>query len=576
MNEPPSASIGYGYESDPSNPSERHRISAMVFEHIGEAVAVTNRSGRIMLANPAFARYIRQPVHHLIGQQLDHFLASHDPELRPIALPDWRQADFHEWSGVVWLHNGEATPVPAHMTLSDIPVFADRSHPLIACFSDLSSQYRQQRQLWELAHRDRTTGLPNFRSFEEKIQRVLLTAGERFGHILLIHAGGIAEIFGAHGHVVGEQVLRILATRLKNLCPQSEDVAYLDSGVFGVLLAGRAHAETQDLARTSLGAFMESVQTDKQHFHLKPHVGVCDYPESGANAADLIRHARLALHEAELAVTPNVRVFSLEQDASVRERLMMESHLSNAVKNGELHLHFQPQISLKERRCIGAEALLRWRNPSLGDIAPTRFIPVAEASGAMLSIGSWVLDEACRQQHAWQQAGHVPVPLAVNVSAPQVLEDDLADVVEKTLIRHDLDPHWLEIEITEGLLLTDSRRAMETLRKLASLGVRLALDDFGTGYASFSYLQRFQFHRLKIDRSLVQQVAERERDAAIVNAIAGMGRALGMEILAEGVEQESQARILSQNGCDAAQGFLYSRPLPAQSAGEWISHHANR
>jgi|GEM_PF-6990900 len=559
-----------------SGPGERHRISAMVFEHIGEAVAITNRSGRIMLANPAFARFVRQPVHHIVGQQLDHFLASHDPDLHPASLPKWQQADFHEWNGVVWLHCGDITPVPARMTLTDIPVFADQSHPLIACFTDLSSQYRQQRQLWELAHRDRITGLPNFRSFEEKIQHALLASGHKFGHILLIHAGGIAEIFGAHGHLVGEQVLRALSTRLKHLCPQPEDVAYLDSGVFGVLLTGREHQEALALARDSLDALMASVQIDTQHFHLKPHVGVCDYPESGANTADLIRHARLALHEAELAVTPGVRAFSLEQDASVRERLTLESHLSNAVKHGELYLHFQPQVSLEKHHCIGAEALLRWHNASLGHISPTRFIPVAEASGAMLRIGSWVLDEACRQQRAWQKEGRLHVPLAVNVSAPQVLEDDLPEAVESALSRHGLAPRWLEIEITEGLLLTDSHRAVQTLRKLADLGVRLALDDFGTGYASFSYLQRFQFHRLKIDRSLVQQVAERERDAAIVRAIAGMGHALGMEILAEGIEQTAQAHILGQNGCDTAQGFLYSRPLPAQTAGDWIDHHAHR
>lgn len=553
---------------------ERHRISALVFEHIAEAVAVTNRRGRIMVANPAFARMVGKRAESLRGEYLDRYLATHDENLRPVLRPDWANGATRNWRGEVWLHGQQGFPTPAWLTFAASTAGDSGLQPWVACFTDLTEQHRQNRAMWDMAHTDRITGLPNFRSFEELAEQALNQGVDACGHVIVFHICGLSDIVGVHGHLAGEQILRRLSARLQSLFPQVKGLFYLDSGEFGVLLPGAVQDEAMTLAKSSLASLMESVQTEDHHFHLKPYAGVCGYPEAGANANELIRHARLAVDQARRTGPPCVRNFDLSQDASLRERLLIDAHLNKALDNKELKLVYQPQIDLESGQCIGAEALLRWHSAVLGDISPDRFVPIAESNGAMLEIGRWVLDEACRQMRAWQVAGQLRVPVAVNVSAPQLLEDDLPMAVAEALEKHQLAPEWLEIELTEGLLLTDSHRAGEALNRLAEMGVGLALDDFGTGYASFSYLQRFQFHRLKIDRSLIRHVAERPRDTAIVRAIIGMGRALDMQILAEGIETVEQAEALRETGCDIAQGFLYSRPIPSQQAGAWISRYA--
>lgn len=558
----------------PLGEAERHRISALVFEHIAEAVAVTNRSGRIMVANPAFARMVGKRAESLRGEYLDRYLVTHDPNLHPVTRPDWAKGATENWRGEVWLHGQHGYPTPAWLTFAASAAGDSSLQPWVACFTDLSEQHRQNRAMWDMEHTDRITGLPNFRSFEEQVGQALNQGIDASGHVIVYHIAGLSDIVGVHGHLTGEQILRRLSARLQSQFPRAMGLYYLDSGEFGVMLPETVLDEAMTHASLGLASLIESVQTGEHHFHLKPYAGVCGYPEAGANANELIRHARLAVDQARRTGPPCVRNFDLSQDASLRERLLIDTHLANAMNNKELRLVYQPQIDLESGQCIGAEALLRWHSAVLGDISPDRFVPIAESNGVMLEIGRWVLDEACRQMRAWQVAGQLRVPVAVNVSAPQLLEDDLPMAVAEALERHQLAPEWLEIELTEGLLLTDSHRAGEALNRLAEMGVGLALDDFGTGYASFSYLQRFQFHRLKIDRSLIRHVAERPRDTAIVRAIIGMGRALDMQILAEGIETDAQAEALRETGCDIAQGFLYSRPISSQQAGAWISQHA--
>jgi predicted signal transduction protein with EAL and GGDEF domain len=548
----------------------------MVFEQIAEAVVITNQSGRIMLANPAFAHLVGSSAEALRGEYLDRFLTTHDDQLRPVARPTWNAMAQPDWRGEVWLHGPYGQPVPAWLSYTSTGESAKHpiGHPIVACFTDLSVQHAQQQALWDQAHRDRITNLPNFRSLEER-------AGDKLGDhetglLMVFYMGGLGDIAGAHGHPVAEQILRRLAARLQTQFFEDGHTYFLDSNEFGVLLPRISEEQALKRAGSAVTSLMEPVLIDDISFHIKPYAGLCAFPDGGNSASDLIRHARLAVDLARRSGSPCVRSFDLQDDANLKARLELDTQLAHALERGEFRLVYQPQVELENGDCIGAEALLRWNNPVLGEVSPVRFIPVAEASGLMLSIGRWVLDEACRQMRAWQDEGLLCTPIAVNVSAPQLLEDNLPLAVAEALEKHQLDPRWLEIELTESLLLTDSHRAKAAIDQLADLGVGLALDDFGTGYASFSYLQRFQFHRLKIDRSLVQYVTDRPRDAAIVGAIAGMGRALDMEILVEGIETSEQAQALRASGCVVAQGFLYARPLAAADAGRWIKQHTSK
>ena len=550
---------------------ERHRLSGLVFEQIAEAVVITSQNGRIMLANPAFARLVGSTTEALRGEFLGRFLATHDDQLRPVVRPAWNAMAQLAWRGEVWLHGAYGQPVPVWLSYTSTGESAGQ--PIVASFTDLSVQHQQQRALWIQAHRDRITNLPNFRSLEESIGKSLTQ--DESGLLMVIHIGGLSDIAGAHGHPITEQLLRRLAARLQSLFPEEGQTYFLDSNEFGVLLPHISEADALVHADTAITTLMEPVLIEDTPFHVKPYAGLCASPEDVSSASELIRHARLAVDHARRSGSPCVRSFDLQDDAALKARLALDTHLASALARREFSLVYQPQVNLEHGHSIGAEALLRWHNPVLGTVSPVRFIPVAEANGLMLEIGRWVLDEACRQMRAWQDEGLLCTPIAVNVSAPQLLEDNLPQAVAEALEKHQLDPRWLEIELTESLLLTDSHRAKAAIDQLADLGVGLALDDFGTGYASFSYLQRFQFHRLKIDRSLVQHVAERPRDAAIVGAIAGMGRALNMQILAEGIETPEQAQALRASGCDVAQGYLYARPLPAAEAGRWIKHHAS-
>lgn len=545
----------------------RHRLAAQVFEHLGEAVVVLNPAGRIILANPAFGQLLGVTPEATRGMPLEHYLAARSPEGGTVSRPDWGDADG--WRGEAWLQAAGGRPIPVWLSLDGLPGVAGQARPLVASFTDISEPYRQRRALWELAHHDRVTGLPNLRGLMQRIDQSLAEAGSGYGHLLLVRVAGLTEIQGAHGHAMGERVARRLARRLAGL---GEVLGYLEGGEFGLWLPDTTPAEAGRLARACLYALDRGVAVATQYFHLRPHAGLCCYPVGGQDARELIHHARLALREASRASTPGVRFFDMSQDLEMREQLRLEARLSDALARDAFRLVYQPQVDMASGHPVGAEALLRWHDAELGEVAPGRFIPVAEASGGMLEIGAWVLDEACRQLRDWRAAGHAPSRLAINISAPQLLDQDLPATVAAALERHVLPPASLELEVTEGLLLADGERAASTLRRLSEMGVGLALDDFGTGYASFAYLQRYHFHRLKIDRSLVRHVAHLPRDAAIVTAIVALGRALRMEVLAEGVEDAAQADVLRRGGCDLAQGYFYAHPLPPSEAALWRGH----
>ena len=333
---------------------------------------------------------------------------------------------------------------------------------------------------------------------------------------------------------------------------------------FVLALPSAGHAETvARVARKILRSFVEPFLIEGHSLVVTPSIGIAAGAGGRRDSDTLVRNADTAMYHAKERGRNNYQFFAAAMNAAALDRLNLETQLRQAIERNEFELHFQPIIDSSAQRIVGLEALIRWRHPVHGLIPPMRFIPVAEESGLILEIGSWVLLEACRCNRAWQREGLPAVPVAVNVSALQLRRGSLDKAVAAALAASDLAPQYLELELTESLLMEQTEATIRTLEQLKVSGVRLVMDDFGTGYSSLSYLRRFAIDKLKIDRSFVSEVTRNSNDAAIVRAIIAMGHSLGVKVLAEGVESLDQLTLIREAGCDEIQGFYVSHPLPA-------------
>ncbi|MBP6654038.1 MAG: EAL domain-containing protein, partial [Propionivibrio sp.] len=304
-------------------------------------------------------------------------------------------------------------------------------------------------------------------------------------------------------------------------------------------------------------------------------IGIAIYPDDGSDFDTLLQKADTAMYHAKEAGRNSHRFFTEQMNRQVVEHLSLETNLRRALENKEFVLHYQPQMDLGDGRIIGVEALIRWNSPENGLISPARFIPVAEDSGLIVPIGAWVLNEACRQARAWQDAGLPPIVVAVNLSAVQFKRPELVNTVINALVLSDLDSQWLELELTESILIQDAEATLDTVRRLKSLGIKLSMDDFGTGYSSLTYLKRFAVDKLKIDQSFVRDLVSDPDDAAIVRAIIQMAHSLKLKTIAEGVETEELANLLRIFHCDEIQGYWLARPMPAEQMEVFLRERAN-
>ena len=424
---------------------------------------------------------------------------------------------------------------------------------------------RDQERIRQLAWYDSLTGLPNRALLQDRLG--VATAGAMRDQetlaTLFLDLDQFKNINDSLGHAIGDRLLQQVARRIADCVRASDTVARLGGDEFVVIMPNiRAPADAAFLAEKMLAAVARPYAIDGRELYITPSIGIAVCPEDGCDFESLIQHADAAMYLAKENGRNNYQYFTAALNARAVERLSLESALRGALERREFSLHYQPQINLASGAIIGVEALLRWRHPVLGWVAPDRFIPVAEDSGLIVPIGAWVLQEACRQARAWQAAGLAPLLMAVNVSGVQFHQADLAETVRDILAEHGLAAASLEIEMTESVLMKSADSAVEILRKFREMGVRLAIDDFGTGYSSLSYLKRFPIDKLKIDRSFVSDITTDPDDAAIASAIIAMAHRLRLKVIAEGVETPGHLGFLLQEGCDEAQGYHYSKPLP--------------
>ena len=416
-----------------------------------------------------------------------------------------------------------------------------------------------------MAHHDTLTGLPNRSMLDERVASAIEAADECGGTMTLafLDLDNFKLVNDSLDHHAGDELLKIVAARMMNCVRASDSIVRLGGDEFVVLLSGamRRGETVEDRLHAVRNAIAEPVEIEGRAFQVTCSMGVAAYPEHGRNATELLARADAAMYRAKEIGRDAVQVFTAELANRAHEKLVQQEELRRALARSELFLQYQPQMDLATGRIFAVEALIRWRHPERGLVAPGDFIPLAEETGLIGPIGDWTLREACRQNKAWQDAGLPSIVVSVNVSARQFQEKDWVERVAAALSESGLEARYLELELTESMIMEDVQQAVGTMHRLEQLGVHLAIDDFGTGYSSLASLKRFPVGRLKIDRSFVQDLPDDGDDAAIARAVISLAHSLQLRVIAEGVETREQMDFLREAGCDEIQGFYLSRPI---------------
>jgi diguanylate cyclase (GGDEF)-like protein/PAS domain S-box-containing protein len=543
-----------------------------IIESIPAMVLVKDaRDLRYVLINHAGEELLGVSRDDIIGKDVYDFFPKEQAE-------HYTQLD-HEtlWSGrrVVMGEHELHTPHNGARFVSTkkIAILGDKGDPeyLLTVTEDITERRRAEEQIAHLAHHDTLTGLPNRAVFNEQLAMTLARAsatGQSFA-VLCLDLDRFKEINDVFGHSVGDALLRGVAERLK-AAGADVFIARLGGDEFTLIVADHAEpSAVSNLADRLLAAMAEDFEIEGHRLRVGLSVGVAIYPVDGADATALLGNADAALYRAKAEGRNVVRFFEAEMDRHLRERRALQHDLRSAIERGQIALHYQPQAGIG-RDVLGFEALVRWWHPTRGLILPSVFIPLAEESGLIISIGEWILREACREAASWAR----PLQIAVNLSPMQFRYGDLPTMVHTVLLETGIDPCRLELEITESVLIGDFSRTVSTLRRLKALGVRISMDDFGTGYSSLSYLQSFPFDKIKIDQAFIANLDRNPQSAAIVRAVIGLGRGLALPVVAEGVETEEQLEFLHREDCKEVQGYLIGRPRPIEDYAEMVGRPA--
>ena len=424
-----------------------------------------------------------------------------------------------------------------------------------------------------LATHDQLTGLPNRSLFHDRLSQALAAAqrSRQRLSLLFLDLDGFKSINDSLGHAAGDGLLRGLSRRITACLRETDLAGRLGGDEFAALLTNLSHElDASTVARKLIAELSEPLQFRSQSMSIRCSIGIATFPADGTDADELLKKADIAMYHAKERGGGRFEFYTREMNAAIEERQSLEEDLRTVVEDGALVLHYQPQFDLTRGRIIGAEALLRWQHPERGLLSPSAFLPILEETGLVLSTGNWVLRQACEQNAQWNRDGHRGLRISVNVSSQQFLEPDFATSVAELLDATGLPPVCLELEITESSLLRDVDVTVNTLRSLRHMGVRLAIDDFGTGYSSLSYLKRLPIDVLKIDQSFVRALTTDPADATITEAIVRLAGGLNLTTIAEGVESLEQLLLLGSYGCNRMQGFLFGKPVPAETFERWL------
>ena len=557
---------------------EKLRLLAVVFESTTEGIIIADKDKKIIAVN--------EPFTQMTGYTQDDVLGK-DPSLLGSGLHDkaffeamWKEiARQGSWRGEMWDRRKDGEAFPVLQAISQVSAEDGTLTHYVSILTDITALKKSQEHLDFLAYHDPLTKLPNRSLFNERLEHACQLAKREQGKlaVIFLDLDRFKTINDSLGHQIGDKLLIASARRLTNLLRASDTIARLGGDEFIILLE-----EVDDpqaiavLCRDLITAFEAPFTIDGHSLHITPSMGISLFPQDGQDVDTLVKNADAAMYRAKDEGRNDFQFFTHELSTRAYERLTLEASLRKALEQNQLRLHYQPQIDMANGRIVSAEALLRWEHPELGLIPPDKFIPLAEETGLIVPIGEWVLQTACRQAHAWVKRYPFFQSIAVNISGRQFQGGKLVTTVQQMLEQSGLPACNLELEITESYLMSKAEQTVITLDALRELGLSLSIDDFGTGYSSLGYLKRFAVDKLKIDRSFVRDVTTDPNDEAIAKAVIALGHSLQMQIVAEGIETPEQRALLLLHGCDLAQGYLFSRPVPAEAFAQLLALEATK
>lgn len=548
------------------DPSQKLSMWEATFDAMADGILVLDLSGSYVASNLSFHEMWRIPRHLLHrGQEKTvarfAMLQVKKPEsLIDEALAIQKSTDVRS-SNVVRLRDGrflECVSVPQRN--------GDRCIGRVWSFRDVTDRIRTERRIRHSAYHDPLTRLPNRALFQDRLAQEVgraLRAGTNTA-LLLLDLDRFKTINDTLGHSAGDRLLFEVARRLKSRTREGDTIARLGGDEFVLIVSElRFKEDASAIAEQLLEVLKPPIQIDEHELHISASIGIAIFPDDGDEPTTLMKNVDMALYRAKELGRDNYQVFEPKLKQRVMERLVLERDLVRAIHDREFILHYQPQYDMKTGQMRGVEALVRWQQGT-EVVSPARFIPIAEECGLIVPLGRWVLEEATRRCVEFNQRSPEPLRLCVNVSALQIQRPNFANEVSQILQEAGLSPKQLVVELTESALMQKPEQGSYAMEQLQQMGVSIAMDDFGTGHSSLNYVSVLPISMIKIDRSFVQNCAKRKTDASILAAIVTMGHALGLKVLAEGVETEEQARVLREHGCDEVQGFLYSRPVSAE------------
>ena len=544
---------------------EQIRLFEKVFANTNEAILISDANNRIVATNPAFTEITGYTLDEVVGKN-PSMLASGQMDV-----------DFYEemwssinkagkWQGEVIDRRKNGEFYAEWLSISALHDDSGSLTHYVALISDISERKAAEERMTYLAHHDVLTGLPNRMLFQDRLRQAISYAERQQTSValLFLDLDRFKDVNDTLGHHVGDLLLQEVTRRIR-LCVRGSDTVSRQGGDEYVIMLPNLD-DLGDIVQV-VNKLIESIanpyELEGHTVHVTTSVGVSVYPQDGADIETLIRNADTAMYQAKDAGRNGYRFFTQEMNHTIARRVGLENKLRKALSKNELLLHYQPQVDLRSGMIVAAEALVRWQHPEDGLTSPAEFICIAEECGMIVSLGDWVLNEACRQNQEWRAMGLHEITMAVNLSPLQLHDRSLIDTISAALSRSKMPANALELEITESAMMKNSEQAIAMLNTISGLGIRISIDDFGTGYSSLSHLKKFPVDMLKIDQTFVRDLSIDSDDAAIVSALISMAKSLGLRVIAEGVETAEQLRFLEKLDCDLIQGFHFSRPLPA-------------
>jgi len=563
--------------------SRRHtedslRQSSVVFHTAAEAIVIANADLGVVAINASFTRITGYSENEALGFDTDILLGIQRPGRHgKLFFADLAASSDGYWQGEVICQRRSGEHFPAWQSLSVVHNSLGHVSNFVIAFSDVSEIHVAEEKLNHLAHHDPLTGLPNRLFFDDRLNQAIEMSRrlQQSSLLLFLDLDSFKVVNDTLGHSTGDELLRVIAGRLRDSLREADTVARLGGDEFVIIANGASKKYAADLAQKILNTVRLPVLLSNQKITVSGSIGIAIYPDDGNSSHFLMRAADIAMYSAKSAGRNRYSFYSLDMAEHNNERLTLEQGLRSAIEENQLSVLYQPQVDLVDGQIFGVEALVRWEHPELGMVPPNRFIPIAEESGVIDSIGRWVLERACRDIVGLTDSSGLQLRLAVNVSALEFRRDDFIATVCEIIKQTNFPANALELEITESTLQIIDR-SVQILCDLKQLGIATSIDDFGTGYSSLSVLRDLPIDRIKIDRSFIQYLPEKTDGVSIIQAIVALAMSLNMKTIVEGIEQPEQASLLRELGCMAGQGYLFSRPIDYASLAKLLADQTKR